>query len=888
MILSPLGNKKNQYQSQLKDIQEISVNINKLNLGSKNNEEFIAYLNKVQEDAKKHEKINTADIIAKLDSLMTLLDSKFKTLKEIEKYLNTKKTDNEFLDPELQIAYTHIQKQLSAIDNTRKRIDMLKIQKLLPSNEQKNIEVKEIKLSRSDEPIPTGSNKEMILYYIIMTKKSILEGKPNFDTIISAREYLNKIQNDPKLTKYIKSPLSIALKLQIDDITNVLIIETARQLRISGREALAMTDRAYFSSDPNKQPSPDSIPLYQNYIDSCTDRIRKEIDSCKDKRGRKKINSFWVGVMKEAYANKDQLTLNIVKNALQSQDKSQFKNIFFKSTKERFEQILKIVGEKDESKVDYLDNIKDSINKQDYDFIPDPTVYQAHAAVVQKAVADGKKPSYSIREPLIQFEKALDYIQSHFAATPNEQPIIHAQNEAIEQQSLAASNAETPMPYIKNPQPPEPVKVEPDKTEMMMREINSKKHQIRMTILPTPEEINQHAADKVIAYLNLIKEGWDALDIKDIAPNTHCKHTPRDLISDFLRTYTFAYLQHNQAPSLSEMKNSLEQLQKDLNISVSSNKVAGYFRKRFSGNTFDSKHLLQINEDIHAIHLITASIEAYLKPNQEIKVAAPAPEPIQPQQAIPTTAVPHAAATNPEPMIRSHIPDDPHENKHQDPFPVYENREPVNLTSGNDTHQNLSFDHFADFFPLSGEWKIIEKVSNSGRPDTVGLQTPVTHDTPLLSTLPREYVNKKDHTKILEMHENNLIKVSVTTEPDGYATLNNKAEKTNIDLMIANSMVSVLVSRCGNTHPIEILDSPNESRMFALILVCQERKLKYTLAEPIKNATLSDETTRNAKLKEMRQDRTEATQLVIVNSKNTRAIDVTTESAPAPAPTLHR
>ncbi|MCD6040097.1 MAG: interaptin [Gammaproteobacteria bacterium] len=93
-----------------------------------------------------------------------------------------------------------------------------------------------------------------------------------------------------------------------------------------------------------------------------------------------------------------------------------------------------------------------------------------------------------------------------------------------------------------------------------------------------------------------------------------------------------------------------------------------------------------------------------------------------------------------------------------------------------------------------------------------------------------EYKNDKIKASILEQNQDNFVQISMPKEPEDYKAMTAE-EKLAVDLEIAEAMVRLWVQRCGNSKeaPVPILDTSNESRMKALIIVCRAHDLDFQL-----------------------------------------------------------
>lgn len=803
---------KNHYQLQNAHIDAINANTATLNLSDLEKREFDYYLAKVKHGEATHVDKDMPTLKLETNKILDKLQSPLTKLKEMEIYIKSQLEENKKNkvenSPSLLQAYADIHNQIKDIEISREKIASLKAHEGM-----KIVALDSIKNNN-------GQNEKMILYSILMTRKSILEGKPN-------REYLNLLYMNDKLNYYLHHNAPGGLKEQIKLLDKELIKETAQQLKTASREALIKTDPHYFTIDPVtkkplKQAPPDPQPPYQDHMNTYSNEIKRQIESCTDHWSRKKINSFWIKVMEEAYKNNDQFTLNIVRNAVESQ----IDGAYFRSSKQRLDSLAKYWGSNDASQMNFLESATEAINRNNYDFIPDPAVFTSHAVKMQQAVANNQPASDFTLNTLRQFENNHHYLQNNYVAI------------------LDAS-----------------LSVKPS--------LDFQKHAIRMTLLDN----NESMAEKLIEYLKLIKSGWDELKVDDKVHNKNAIVAPRALIE-----HTIDALERNN--SFSNIKTNLKLLQQNLVLSVDTPKAFSLFRMRFSKDDYSDKQMLQIKEDTNAILQMHDSIKAYIEkekrsalfeletpenknvipdplnasrqddtnreylPFKTILVDYPDDKHDGDEATLDNDTIPTSHAVNPD--ITQTLPEiDPV--AHPLPSMIDDYLASTSLKSA-PLPTILPIDIKEDpeeQFPLTSEWIRIE---SSAKVHQASAQALILPDQAVPQIMPREYKHNATQAHIRESKENDLIKVDVSHEPAGYES-KSSVEKTNLDFILADSIINLLLNRCGksDTYPIEILDSTNLNRMCALILVCEERGLNYKLANET-HPVLADQTVLKNKL----------------------------------------
>lgn len=138
---------------------------------------------------------------------------------------------------------------------------------------------------------------------------------------------------------------------------------------------------------------------------------------------------------------------------------------------------------------------------------------------------------------------------------------------------------------------------------------------------------------------------------------------------------------------------------------------------------------------------------------------------------------------------------------------------------------------------LNGWISIATSASSPSVSSSAEAKAPIAKDSP--HKAPKEYEHIQTKTRICESQKAGFVQINVTHEPENYLSMKPN-EKVDTDLTIADSIIRLLVNRCGKAS-IELLESNSEDRMCALMLVCEAHRLTYTLPE-VYSASASVET----------------------------------------------
>jgi len=562
--------------------------------------------------------------------------------------------------------------------------------------------------------------------------------------------------------------------------------------------------------------------------------------------------------MEEAYKNNDQMTLNIVRNAVDSQ----INGLYFSSSDKRLENLKKQWDNKNYLEMDFLDNSYSVMKAHNYDFIPDPAIFTDHAAVMQRAIESEQPLPYKTGIVLNKFEKNRQYLINNYTITERATP--------------------------------------PLKPRLDSNQINNEKHKIRMTILSDPIIMNDHKiAENMIAYLELIKLGWDKIQIDNKVHNKNNVDAPRKLIDDTI-------IQIKRDPSLKNINMELNILRENLSLSIDTPKAFNLFRMKFHQTGYSAKQIAQINEDIRAIDVMNKDIEKFqsmIRPKSDYDMEDGAEEPNTNKNELKYEntdlkfiVLPDTPEENPEENLLMN----PEDEKEYDLFFSDIDNEPTTTPaiadlpikkspgildlediSPLDPNEELILPEIKspifitkedEPFPLTGEWARIE-TTETIHALNANAQTLLPSEHPLPQAMPREYTHKMTETHLRESKENDLIKVNVSQEPKDYKN-KTKAEQMNLDFILADSIINLLINRCGkpDKYPIEILDAANENRMVALILVCKERGFNYELMNK-QHPVLSQSDVVNEKLQFMKHQITEETREKIEESRKLPAVN---------------
>lgn len=506
-----IGEVNNNFEHQYNNIIAVLENHNQLALSQEENKTFESYITKVIADVAKHKNITQEELMKKLDVDMQQLDANFNALKELQSYLKEIQNKNKTPNSDIQKKIIEIENKLVEIEKTRARFNLLK--EHIRYNADPNIAIKTNKIVRSLRKLHSNfiikkdqntANKEMVLYLIIMTKKSILEGNPT-------HEYLNKLYNDPKLQKYMLTEPAGKSKAKIKRIETELAKENARQLKITSRNALISSDIHHLTGE--------ETPPYQIYREEQIAKIKNEINACTDARARKKMNSYWVKIMQEAYKNEDQFTLSIVGDALSTQKK----NEFFVKSRKAYLKLTKL----NKKGTDYLDNIHDSIKCKNYDFIPDPMVFTSHAKAIRESLDQKSQPDPEHYKVLENFLKCLDHLNKNYVATTPKSSVAIKSDKPAE--PVLTENKVEPVEQkkekiITTPPTEEKSTVSkiPEARDKTPQDIELKKSAAQKAIFEN-ETDNAHIAAKMAEYLKLIKAGWETQKATSSANNKQKK-----------------------------------------------------------------------------------------------------------------------------------------------------------------------------------------------------------------------------------------------------------------------------------------------------------------------------------------------------------------------------
>lgn len=779
----------NQNRLQMDTIRALDSNATDLKLDPIKQAEYDAYVAQVKQadSTQSDDKSASINMTKSYTSVVSeQLQARLNTLKEMAitieadiKYKNTRKIE---IEPSLLQARDDIQKKIVEIEKINDKLILLNSHDQLHNQslaEQKN----------------DSAGYKFILYQMLMTRKSISEGNPS-------REYLNSIYSDTHLNSFLHHEAPEYLKRQVKLLDQDLIYATAEQLRIKSSEI--QKENKDFEVDPlmGKKVTIASSSAQPNeaYINSKFNEILNQIEACRTDWSRKKINSFWVKVMEQAYINNDLLTLHIVKTAVDTQKNP----VFFRSTNGRLAKL----------------------NKQ----LANDTAWQSNNFPSPKII-----PSQSVTPEL----------------------------KAVETETKGINN-----------------------TFILIEKIEAEKHLRLMTMMPKSINDANELASNIINYLELIKSKWDALEIDDKAHNKQVL-APRELIDDTIRA-----LESN--PSFSDIKLNLNLLQNNLSSSIDTPKAFKLFRFRSSNNDYTTEQLSQMNADIHAISEIEHSIETFTQKNKlaEVKIIDNA-EITNIDNSdydlfdIDPEVKPIVNVDSDDPIFKLLVDNpDEDESKHNEDSLLLE--DPTELD--NEPSENQPYESKNDFFlpnaneeydelsPLTKDWIVID-ISSASRQACARAERDA--DLPISRALPIEYKHRGTGTQIRETQENDRIKIDVTDEPEYETT--DPVKIANIEFIIADAIINLLVNRCGKSNPIEILDSPNKTRICALALVCQERGLTYTFQNPA-NSLVADSENLNNRLETMKTQITETTRNNAEKSRNLPAVN---KEISHPTPRMH-
>ncbi len=856
----------NHHDSQLTDFSAIK-DVNLLDLTESKRTEFSDYIKKVIKDNIKYKSIDFPNLMTEIDESLDQLEKHFKSLKKTEAYIKEQQEKNILPDPNLQTALIDIHHKLIEIERAKDKVNFLKNNYKLHVHKNKSKKINKIKQMLSKKYIISNadaSKNEMILYLIIMTRKSILEGNPT-------REYIQELYKDKKLNAFLLKPSSTKLKKKLNKIEKELIKEVARQFKNNGRMALANTDKEYFTINPStnkpyKEMTPEDLPNYEAYRIKCIHQITSEINACTDLRSRKKVNSYWVKVMEQAYRNQDQFTLNIISSALRSQNTKPFigKSIFFKSSRLKLHKILSL--SKDGK--DFLSSTQESIKENNYDFVPDPSVFTAQT--------NSKHPSAKKKEFFNTFSNYYAHLQNNFvvalpqAKADKYQSIFNWLNGTAKPGEVVSITVSELGSYIAYRLSESTGAVDHDfkaileklpkckthrdlvscldhlplKDQVQIKNIDSLYHTISKHIelqkkemlaivTNTPKKNMQHfsikqeqlpelIAIKMIDYLKLVKQG---LEINNRNTKTAGNQEKQIIKINNLIDLSIAALQKTPPPTLNQISVNLTKLHADLQKATKRSSFLPQklfvFKRKSSNDNHNPDALSLIRNDINYINTINKLISHTERDLQEKMSPTVTPAPVEIKSTVPIDEDVTVAART-EPLTHSHSTSDILSTFDVDPvahsYPDDEVLSPIHSPdSKSDFDDNL-------FFKFEG-WTFIESIPLM-TPSHSAIAAPLSDD--IQQFMPKEYVHSHTKTHICESFKDNQMQVNVTQEPENYAGMPDEL-KEQTDLMIAFSMVQLLVNRCGPQGPFEILDTNTEGRMRALILICKANDLNVTL-----------------------------------------------------------
>ncbi len=881
---------KNHYQSQLDSFQNVEKYIDHLSLEESELIAFEEYRKKTLEAGEKNNEIDLSSAIDTIHSLKKQLEKQLTELKELKEYIQEKQNKKETPDPALQKTYDEIQEKIDEIEKARIRINFLKnyvgngLKKQARKKEEKNEKEKEKKETPVEEISPEikkvekspKSKKAMCYYLIIMTRKSILEGKPS-------TEYLKKLNSDPELRDFVNnklSPKTKKLRKQVRAIEHELAIETAKKLKISSLSALANTEREYFSIDPatnkpHKEISPDNPPPYQIYSVNLKAKIQSELDACTDSYSHQRVNSYWIKVMQAAYDNKDQFTLSIIAEVITSQQTiilKDGKKALSNKSQEKLTELLRNSQSKE-----YLDNINKSIEDKSYTVVPDPSVLMAHSKSAQKSIEKGEQPSGAMKNYFINFLKCYDYIKKRCPIVTPEKTAIDTPKEVLEPTSSEVKKSDLDKTkeyadiesWLDDPQPEKDVsivKLGEYIGHKVLEAINS--GEVIINKRDNKSSLKKRDPGGVIAnQLQKLPQCQDYKSllscINEIKKEVHFKNANElnEILLMHIQIKSVDALQAFDHSLYSSSENRNEEIAKNMitylelvkakwEIQKCNDKIPKKHKKQIEEMEkligqfilklqHESLTLEQIDTDLKKLHAdlkektkpptgLSGMLYVFSSRSEEAKNSAKQLEEIQKDIS---------SIESMETLIKNQFVDSSEETHIHQTTPRTEGvtpEEEEGLPLLHHPSPRTSVSHpekkQADLdFPLSQDWEQTEvtPTTPSATSRRTSVTAPVSFSPGLPIPKPKEYVHKKNKAHIYEAQQNTLLKITVTKEPD-YTGMSSE-EKGETDLDIAESMVRLLVAQCGNSKeiPIHILDSTDTNRMRAFFVVCRAHGLEY-------------------------------------------------------------